>query len=71
MTKPELVDPPLDQNRMIVLSLKPRFAAAVLAGTKTVELRRSEPKIVVPTRALDLCDVAGASPRRDVHCYER
>ena len=37
---------------MIVLSLKPRFADAVLAGAKTVELRRSEPKIVVPTRAL-------------------
>jgi len=37
---------------MIVLSLKPRFADAILAGSKTVELRRLEPKIVVPTRAL-------------------
>ena len=42
----------LDQDRMIVLSLKPRFAEAILAGTKTVELRRTMPKIEVPTRAL-------------------
>ena len=42
----------LDQDRMVVLSLKPRFAEAILAGEKTVELRRTEPKIVVPTRAL-------------------
>ena len=42
----------LDQSRMIVLSLKPRFAKAILAGTKTVELRRTRPKIEVPTRAL-------------------
>jgi predicted transcriptional regulator len=42
----------LDPDRMIVLSLKPRFAEAILAGVKTVELRRTEPKIVVPTRAL-------------------
>ena len=37
---------------MVVLSLKPRFAEAILAGDKTVELRRTEPKIVAPTRAL-------------------
>ncbi len=42
----------LDQDRMIVLSLKPRFAEAILAGVKTVELRRTVPKIVIPTRAL-------------------
>ncbi|WP_419846954.1 ASCH domain-containing protein [Candidatus Poriferisocius sp.] len=42
----------LDQDRMIVLSLKPRFAEAILAGTKTVELRRTTPKIEVPTLAL-------------------
>ncbi len=42
----------LDQDRMIVLSLKPRFAEAILTGTKTVELRRTTPKIEVPTRAL-------------------
>lgn len=44
--------PDLDMERMVVLSLKPRFAEAILAGVKTVELRRTEPKIVVPTRAL-------------------
>lgn len=42
----------LDNDRMIVLSLKPRFTEAILAGTKTVELRRTRPKIEVPTRAL-------------------
>ena len=31
----------LDQDRMIVLSLKPRFAEAILTGDKTVELRRN------------------------------
>ena len=46
------VHPGLDQLRMIVLPLKPRFADAILTGEKTVELRRAEPKIVVPTRAL-------------------
>lgn len=44
--------PGLDPERMIVLSLKPRFAEAILAGDKTVELRRTVPKIVVPTLAL-------------------
>ena len=42
----------LDADRMVVLSLKPRFAEAILSGVKTVELRRTVPKIVVPTRAL-------------------
>lgn len=42
----------LDPDRMVVLSLKPRFAEAILAGVKTVELRRTVPKIVVPTQAL-------------------
>ncbi|MCQ3806139.1 MAG: ASCH domain-containing protein [Acidimicrobiaceae bacterium] len=50
----------LDQDRMVVLSLKPRFAEAILAGAKTVELRRTVPKIVVPTRAL----LYAASPVR-------
>ena len=44
--------PGVDPERMVVLSLKPRFAEAVLAGDKTVELRRTVPKIVVPTLAL-------------------
>lgn len=42
----------LDQARMLVMSLKPRFSAAILSGDKTVELRRTAPKITVPTRAL-------------------
>ena len=42
----------LDQDRMIVLSLKPGFAEAILAGDKTVELRRTVPRIVTRTRAL-------------------
>ena len=42
----------LDQDRMVVLSLRPRFAEAILTGVKTVEFRRTEPRIVVPTRAL-------------------
>ena len=50
----------LDPDRMVVLSLKPRFAEAILEGAKTVELRRTEPKIVVPTRAL----LYAASPVR-------
>ena len=41
-----------DPNRMLVLSLKPRFADAILSGQKTVELRRIEPRIKIPTRAL-------------------
>ncbi|MDE0269096.1 MAG: ASCH domain-containing protein [Acidimicrobiaceae bacterium] len=42
----------LAHNRMLVLSLKPHFADAVLAGTKTVELRRIRPRIDVPVTAL-------------------
>ena len=42
----------LDPDRMIVLSLKPPYAEAILSGVKTVELRRIGPKISVPTRAL-------------------
>lgn len=42
----------LDRDRMMILSLKPRFADAILSGVKTVELRRTEPKIRVPTLAL-------------------
>ena len=42
----------LDPDRMVLLSLKPRFAEAILEGVKTVELRRAEPKIETPTLAL-------------------
>ena len=52
--------PGVDPDRMVVLSLKPRFAEAILAGVKTVEVRRTEPKIVIPTRAL----LYAASPVR-------
>ena len=44
--------PGVDPERMVVLSLKPRFAEAILVGDKTVESRRTVPKIVVPTLAL-------------------
>lgn len=46
------VETEIDPDRMVVLSLKPRFAEAILAGVKTVELRRTEPKIKTPTLAL-------------------
>ena len=42
----------LDAARALVLSLKPRFAEAILAGIKTVEVRRVMPRITVPTLAL-------------------
>lgn len=42
----------IDRDRMMILSLRPRFADAILRGVKTVELRRTEPKIRVPTLAL-------------------
>lgn len=42
----------LDPSRALVLSLKPRFAEAILSGRKTVELRRVMPRITVPTLAL-------------------
>ena len=39
-------------ERLIFLSLKPRFAEAILTGEKTIELRRQPPRIAVPTQAL-------------------
>ncbi|WP_419933102.1 ASCH domain-containing protein [Candidatus Poriferisodalis sp.] len=42
----------LDPSRALVLSLKPRFAEAILAGTKIVEVRRVMPRITDPTLAL-------------------
>ena len=41
-----------DQRRRLLISLKPRFASAILDGSKTVELRRTRPRIEVPTEAL-------------------
>ena len=43
-------DSPTD--RLLFLSVKPVFAEAILSGTKTIELRRSRPRISVPTDAL-------------------
>lgn len=42
----------LDPDKALVLSLKPRFAEAILAGTKTVEVRRVMPRVALPTLAL-------------------
>ncbi len=45
-------DHEFDPNRALVLSLKPKFAEAILSGTKTAEIRRVMPRITIPTRAL-------------------
>ncbi|WP_419916663.1 ASCH domain-containing protein [Candidatus Poriferisodalis sp.] len=42
----------VDPARALVLSLKPRFAEAILAGTKAAEVRRVMPRITVSTLAL-------------------
>ena len=42
----------VDEQRVLLLSLKPAYAEAILAGRKTVELRRSRPRLSAPTRAL-------------------
>jgi predicted transcriptional regulator len=47
-----MTDRVLDPARTLVLSLKPRFAEAILTGTKTVEVRRVRPRMSVPTLAL-------------------
>lgn len=39
-------------ERLLLLSVKPRHANAILDGTKTVELRRRPPQIESPTEAL-------------------
>jgi len=33
-------------GRLLLLSVRPRFAALILAGTKTIELRRVRPRVV-------------------------
>lgn len=47
-----MAEPNHDPTRALVLSLKPRFAEAILDGNKTVELRRVMPRITIPTLAL-------------------
>lgn len=39
-------------ERLLFLSVKPRFANAILDGSKTIELRRRPPLIETPTEAL-------------------
>ena len=41
-----------DPHRRLLLSLKPPYADAILNGAKTIELRRTRPRIEVPTEAL-------------------
>jgi predicted transcriptional regulator len=48
-----------DPDRRLLLSLKPHFAEAILNGSKTIELRRTRPRIDVPTEAL----IYASSPR--------
>lgn len=48
-----------DPDRRLLLSLKPNFAEAILNGSKTIELRRTRPRISVPTEAL----IYATSPR--------
>ena len=42
----------MNDDRRLMLSLKPRFADAILDGSKTVELRRTRPLVKIPTDAL-------------------
>jgi predicted transcriptional regulator len=49
-----------DPSRCLLLSVKPRYAEAILDGRKTVELRRTRPRIEVPTTAL----IYSSSPER-------
>lgn len=40
------------EDGLLMLSLKPRFAGAILDGSKTIELRRKPPRTDCPTKAL-------------------
>ena len=51
-----------DPRRVLVLSLKPKYADAILSGTKTVELRRTRPNIKIPTLTL----IYSTSPVRSI-----
>ena len=42
----------IDRDRRLLLSLKPRYAEAILLGEKTVELRRTRLLVTLPTDAL-------------------
>jgi predicted transcriptional regulator len=42
----------IDQDRRLLLSIRPVYAEAILSGIKTVELRRTRPRVAIPTEAL-------------------
>lgn len=42
----------IDTERRLLLSVKPRFAESILSGAKTIELRRTRPRLELPTEAL-------------------
>jgi predicted transcriptional regulator len=42
----------IDQDRRLLLSIRPVYAEAILSGAKTVELRRTRPRVAIPTEAL-------------------
>jgi predicted transcriptional regulator len=50
----------IDTTRRLLISVKPRFAEAILDGSKTIELRRTRPRIEMPTEAL----IYASSPER-------
>ena len=51
-----------DGDRLIFLSLKPKYAQAIVGGSKTIELRRQPPRIHAPTKAV----LYASSPQRVV-----
>jgi predicted transcriptional regulator len=52
----------VSDGRGLLLSLKPRFAASILDGTKTVELRRTLPRVSAGARVV----LYSSSPRREI-----
>jgi predicted transcriptional regulator len=50
----------VDRNRQLLLSVKPRYSQLILSGRKTVELRRTRPRVDIPTEAL----IYASSPTR-------
>jgi len=50
----------LENDRLLFLSLKPRYAELILDKRKSVELRRRPPQIETPTQAL----IYSSSPQR-------
>jgi predicted transcriptional regulator len=54
---------PNSPRNALLISVKPRFADALLSGSKTVELRRVAPKSAAPG---DLVLLYASSPRREL-----